>query len=173
MESVTFKAVMGRPIMVTTVVVYGVLALICAALIWELSRRGIKGVASFALLYGVALCVGLGAFFPFLKVGGYRLEPGTLTILLPFREKRISLSSFEGAELAPDALAGSYRVWANGGLFSCLGKYKSDRLGTFDVYVSDLSKMTLIRMQDANIVVSPADPSRFVDLIPEYASAKP
>lgn len=170
MEIQTFKAIMGRPILITTVVVYAFLLGLCVYFGWELSRRGVKGMASYGIMYGLFLCVALGAFFPFLSIRGYKIDSDFVRVQLPFREKRFALDDLVSVRTAPDALDGAYREMANGGLFSYLGRYRSPELGVLKVFVSDARRMALLDFGEERVVMSPDDPDRFVRILERRAN---
>lgn len=95
-------------------------------------------------------------------VRGYRLENGTLVIERPGWTTRIPLAGLRSAEADPAALDGSIRLFANGGGFVFAGLMRSKRLGRYRAWVNDPARSVILRFDHRVVVVSPAEPQRFV-----------
>jgi hypothetical protein len=62
-------------------------------------------------------------------------------------------------------MAGSIRVFGNGGLFSFTGLYQNKRLGSYRAYVTDDKRTVVVRLKEKTIVISPEFPDEFVRTI--------
>lgn len=95
-------------------------------------------------------------------IRGYRVEGNDLLIVRPGWHSRISLQNLQSAQLTPDAMSGSIRLFGNGGLFGFIGLYRNKTLGRYRAFVTDTSRTVVIRLADRTIVISPKDPDYFL-----------
>ena len=65
----------------------------------------------------------------------------------------------------PQAMRKSLRVWGNGGLYSISGLYQSKGLGRYRAFVTDPESAVVLVLGNRTIVVSPENPSAFVDYV--------
>lgn len=99
-------------------------------------------------------------------VYGYSLQDGKLRILRLGWSKDINLSDISKVEVKPDAMVGSLRKWGIGGLFSYLGYFSNQILGSYKAYATHRKKTVLITTKnDGLIVVTPDDPHSFTETI--------
>jgi hypothetical protein len=97
-----------------------------------------------------------------LRIRGYEVTADSIRIRYGFSGSEVALSEITEVSRDRQALSGSTRSAANGGLWSFLGEYTSPTLGDLHVYVSDPSRLVLLKLKKGAVVVSPDDPERFV-----------
>ncbi|MBT8447474.1 MAG: hypothetical protein HKO62_02745 [Gammaproteobacteria bacterium] len=109
------------------------------------------------------------ATLPFM-VTGYELSAGQLRIarlgwatVYPLRELR-------AVEYQPGVMAGSLRMFGNGGLFAISGWFRNKALGRYRAFVTDPDRSVVVRFADRTIVVSPGEQERFVAALRGYVS---
>lgn len=102
----------------------------------------------------------LGALF---MVRGYRVTDEGVEVLRPGWRTRLSLGPAATATADPRALDGAIRLFANGGLFTFAGWFRSRRLDSFRVWVNDPVRSVIVRDRGRTWVVSPDDPAAFVE----------
>lgn len=109
------------------------------------------------------------ATLPFM-VTGYELSAGQLRIARLGWATVYPLRQLRGAEFQPGVMAGSLRVFGNGGLFSISGWFRNKTLGKYRAFVTDPARSVVLRFADRTIVVSPGEPERFVAAVGAYVS---
>jgi hypothetical protein len=112
------------------------------------------------LATGICAAVVLGTL-PF-SVRGYGLTAESLWIERWGWRHAIPLQDIVSAAADPEALRGSLRLWASGGLFGFFGIFWSRRLGVFRAYCTAPHRSVLIKLRDRTVVVSPENPEAFV-----------
>jgi hypothetical protein len=165
MEAFTFDAVMGRTVIMITCAACALLLALAGMFLFLHFRNPGRGAISFLFLYPAVLCLLLVLALPFLRVRSYVLNGDELRINLGYGTKVFSLAGLREVRRCPDAFAGAIRTLGNGGLFSVLGRFRSDRLGAFRAYVSDPDALVLLEWNEERVVISPADPGRFIELV--------
>jgi hypothetical protein len=78
---------------------------------------------------------------------------------------RVPLDGIDRAYEDPQAMAGSVRVFGNGGLFAVTGLYRNAKLGMYRAYVTDRARAVVLRMGPKAIVVSPEQPAAFLSTV--------
>ena len=73
--------------------------------------------------------------------------------LLQFRSTSISFESFI-KKISKSDIENSIRRFGSGGLFGYLGLFKSDSLGNYTMYATDLSNLIFIRTNNKKYVFS-------------------
>ena len=106
----------------------------------------------------VAILAG-GALF---IVRGYAIAPDGLLIRRLLWTTRLPLAGIESARHDPQAMRGSLRLFANGGLYSFSGWFRSRSLGTYRAFVTDPSRAIVLRVSGKHVLVSPGEPARFL-----------
>jgi hypothetical protein len=61
----------------------------------------------------------------------------------------------------------SIRISGNGGLFVFCGLFRNSKLGVYRAFCTDASHAVVLRFPDRTIVVTPAQPEKFVNAIKE------
>jgi len=106
-------------------------------------------------------------------VRSYAIEPNVLAIRRLLWTTRLPLAGLQSAELSPNVMCGSLRLFGNGGMFSITGLFRNRALGNYRAFVTDLTKTVVLRFPKRTVVVSPENPERFVAEISEFAFPTP
>ncbi|MDZ7374511.1 MAG: PH domain-containing protein [candidate division KSB1 bacterium] len=165
----TFGAPWGRDVKWITWLVVAVLTVVAVVMV-VVERQALEEkeakIGAYAGVGGVLLVLlVVSAFAP----RGYRVTAGYVEVLRPIGTVRIPLVEvtevrrIEKKELSAMRLAGS------GGFFGYYGAYRNRALGSFRMYVTDLSRAVLLRGKKS-VVVSPDRPDVFVEVVRSYQS---
>ncbi|MFV8781758.1 PH domain-containing protein [Microbulbifer sp. SA54] len=119
------------------------------------------------LMYRIGILLPLIVLFTaaLFAIRGYRVEQDRLLILRPGWHSSIPLKDIQSAEFIPDAMAGSIRLFGNGGLFGYIGLFRNKPLGRYRAFVTDASRTVVIRRGVSTVVVSPGEPERLVQTL--------
>lgn len=105
---------------------------------------------------------------------GYSVEDGVLIIRTPFGNVRVPLDAAFSVRLASDDdLRGSLRLFGSGGFFGYYGLYRTTSLGRCNWYVTDRSRMVVLKTAGRTLVLSPADPEAFIAAVSSAAKTEP
>jgi hypothetical protein len=96
------------------------------------------------------------------SVRGYVLTPEALWIERWGWRHAIPLSDVVSVTADPEALRGSLRLFASGGLFGFFGVFWSHRLGMFRAYCTAPKRSALLKLRQRTVVISPENPEAFV-----------
>jgi hypothetical protein len=102
-------------------------------------------------------------------VRSYAIEPNVLAIRRLLWTTRLPLAGLQSAEVSPNVMRGSLRLFGNGGMFSITGLFRNRALGNYRAFVTDLTRTVVLRFPKRTVVVSPENPERFVADISEFA----
>lgn len=105
-----------------------------------------------ALVVGGALCV----------VRGFEVVRGELRVRRLLWTTAVPLTGLVRVAADPRLLAGSLRVFGNGGLFSFSGCFRNREVGPYRAFVTDWTRAVVLYVPGRAVVVSPADPAAFV-----------
>lgn len=97
-----------------------------------------------------------------LTVRGYTLTANTLRVQRLLWDTKIALIDLQTAEVAPQAMRNSLRTWGNGGLFSFTGHFRSQKLGAYEAFATDLTRTVVLTFPNRRVVLSPENPEAFV-----------
>ncbi len=86
--------------------------------------------------------------------------------LLPISIPRDSMSE---ARVQPEAMTPSLRICGNGGFFAWAGWFYKKEFGLYRAYVTDSKKTVTFRTGKRLYVVSPADPTAFIECLQRSA----
>jgi len=103
---------------------------------------------------------------PFM-VRGYTVTDGAIIVHRLGWNFRLDLASLLSIEADPAALKGSIRLAGNGGLFAFCGWFRSNRLGVYRAFCTDLAHAVVLRFPDRTVVVTPDRPEKFVEAVKE------
>lgn len=103
------------------------------------------------------------------RIQRYRVVDEELRIELPFRTVRFSLAGLQGATPDREALRRMFKVAGNDGLGAISGRFRSKRLGRFRAYMTDAEHAVVLRWPDRCLVISPQQPSLFVEAVRKRA----
>lgn len=106
------------------------------------------------------LAIVLGAA-PFM-IRGYVLTTDHLTVKRLGWVPPIELRQLTSAEADPTAMAGSLKLFGNGGLFSVTGLFRNAKLGNYRAYATHLKRCVILRFKHRVIVVTPDHPEDLV-----------
>lgn len=102
-------------------------------------------------------------------IRSYTIEPNILAIQRLLWTTRLPLSGLQSAEVRPDVMRGSLRLFGNGGMLSITGLYRNRALGNYRAFVTDLKRTVVLRFPKRTVVVSPENPEQFVAEISQFA----
>lgn len=117
------------------------------------------------LVVGLLLALPLAAA-PF-AITGYELGPAGLRVRRLLGSTHVRLEGLTRAWSAPDAMAGSLRLFGNGGLFVFAGLFYSRRLGRYRALVTDPGRPVVLELPTRKLVVSPDSPEDFLQRLRE------
>ena len=95
-------------------------------------------------------------------IRSYTVEPRELLIRRLLWTTRLPLAGLQSAEVLPNVMRGSLRLFGNGGMFSITGLYRNRALGNYRAFVTDLNRTVVLRFPKRTIVVSPENPEAFI-----------
>lgn len=106
----------------------------------------------------------IAAFF---IIRGYVLTSETLLVRRLIWDLKIDLTELMSAEVDPDAMTRSIRLFGNGGLFCLAGVFRNKKLGMYRAFATDPKRSVVLRFSTRTIVVTPDRPEEFVARIKE------
>lgn len=121
--------------------------------------------ARLAVLLPMLLLPGAALFI----IRSYTIEPNVLAIQRLFWATRLPLAGMQSAEIVPNVMRGSLRLFGNGGMLAITGFYRNRALGNYRAFVTDLTRAVVLKFPGKTIVVSPENPERFVSEISQFA----
>jgi hypothetical protein len=96
-------------------------------------------------------------------VRGYLLQERTLFVERLGWCTRVDLTALRSAVADPNAMRGSLRLFASGGLFGFFGVFRNRALGIYRAYATDPRRAVVLKLSGRTVVVTPDDPAAFVD----------
>jgi hypothetical protein len=117
--------------------------------------EGITGVLRWLPAVLVPFC----ALF---MIRGYAISDESVIIQRVFWSNRIPCSEVVNAYVDANAMKGAMRICGNGGFFTFAGFYRSQALGSFRAFVTDLRCPVVLTTNKKTYVLSPSDPEAFV-----------
>lgn len=124
----------------------------------------------------IAPVIATACIFPLLavmwflaRIRCYRVTADELFVEGTALHRRFSLAGLKSAEIEPDATAGARKIIGNDGLGAMAGRFRNKKLGRFNAYVTDAEKCVVLRWPEQIVVVSPAHPREFADLVRKRA----
>ena len=97
------------------------------------------------------------------RIQCYRVAGKELQIKLPLRLVRFPLVGLQSATPDRESLRGARKIIGNDGLRAISGRFRSKRLGRFHAYVTDPEHAVVLRWADRCLVISPQQPSLFIE----------
>jgi hypothetical protein len=101
----------------------------------------------------------------FFMIRGYELTGSELFIKRLGWKSTLNLQNLQHAEVDPEAMKRSIRLFGNGGLFCFAGQFRNKKLGRYRAYATDHGLAVVLRFTDKVVVVTPGAPDRFVEQI--------
>lgn len=144
---------------IVTLIVFAGTGFYIASLNWPTVMLWLKYLLTIVLLTTVIAGVG---YMPIrLKVDKEKIMVKNL-----FGSPKIPLSEVtEIKRLSKSEIDGSIRTFGSGGLFGYLGRFKNNRLGSYDMYATELKNLILIRTGNKKYVFSCSRPQEFVEFV--------
>lgn len=171
MKQIHFKARWGAPLILMTLLATAMLVLVPVGCWMMLDKigdfaRSTKAappeLLKFAMLLMVFAPVVSVLICAFYMVRGYVVTDDSVIVLRLGWGTPLNLRRLISAEVDPEALKKSMRIFGNSGLFAFTGIYRNQKLGVFRVYATDASRAVVLRFSDRTVVVTPDDPQKFV-----------
>lgn len=157
MTTIEFRAPWSKGLSVITATTVAVLALIMLAALFAPMR---PPPLAAVLLIGLPPLLAGAAFAG--RVRGYVLTEEAITVRRGFWSTRLPLAGLRSVTGDVDAMRGSIRVLANGGVFSFTGRYWNRKLGWYRAFATDPSRAIVLRYPRLTVVITPHDPQHFI-----------
>jgi len=108
------------------------------------------------------------------RIQNITLQGQLLSIKMTFWTARFDLNGLRSAGLDAEVFKCSLRTFGNGGLGAFHGYFWSKRMGKFRGYVTDTSRVVVLRWEDAGkcVVVSPKDTEYFIEEVCKRTGAR-
>ena len=150
-----FSVNYGTTVRLTTLIV-GVLLL--GMMIYGVAKYR-NGLPFFIGMVELPLCtLGLCALF---AVQGYEIRNGALYVVRPIGRLLVT-ERIEGVVSDDKAMAGATRILGNAGVFSISGWFHLPGYGKTRVWVTDTSKLVVVRGANITAVISPSERDSFL-----------
>ncbi len=157
MTTINFRAPWSKSLYVMTATTVAVLALLVIAAIFAPVRPPLPAAVLLIglppLLIGAALAG---------RVRGYVLTEDAITVRRGMWDTRLPLAGLRSVTGDVEAMRGSIRALANGGVFSYTGRYWNLKLGWYRALATDPSRAVVLRYARRTVVISPHDPQHFI-----------
>ncbi len=157
MTTIEFRAPWSKSLYVMTAITVAVLVLVMLAAMFAPMR---PPPLAAVLLIGLPPLLAGGAFAG--RVRGYVLTEDAITVRRGFWNTRLPLAGLRSVSGDVDAMRGSIRVLANGGVFSFTGRYWNRKLGWYRAFATDPSRAIVLRYPRLTVVITPHDPQHFI-----------
>ena len=109
----------------------------------------------------ITVIVGMGYTPIRLEVNDERIRVRRL-----FGSQEIPLSDVRSvSRISKSDLSGSIQTFGSGGLFGYLGRFKNNRLGSYNIYATELNNLILVRTSNKNYVFSCSRPHEFIEYV--------
>jgi hypothetical protein len=169
MSQTQFGAPWDRIVKIVTAAFVGclvVIGLLClGAGVYALPRSLGAGIAAFV---SAGLCLSLLMLAVVLAPRGYLLGPEGVTILRRRSNLTVPLASIISAEADEqgDVFRKGVRTGGMGGAFGFFGQFAKDGFGPYEAYATRRTGLVILRRAKGDpVVISPADPERFVEVL--------
>lgn len=131
------------------------------------AAAGIPAAGGPRLLGSIMAClppsIALGAVL--FVVRSYELDADCLRIQRLLWPTVLRIDGLQAVRHDPAAMNCSLRLFGNGGLFSITGLFQNTALGRYRAFVTDPKHAVVLVMRKRVVVVSPAEPARFVETV--------
>jgi hypothetical protein len=155
LTSIEFRAPWSANLRTMTVMAVGFMALVMLAAI-------VARPPLLAAVLLIALPLIIVASTVAGRVRGYTLTDDAITIHRGSWDTRLPLAGLRSVSGDVDAMRGSIRVLANGGIFSFTGRFWNSKLGWYRAFATDPSRAVVLRYAKRTIVITPHDPQHFI-----------
>jgi hypothetical protein len=155
--TIEFRAPWSKSLRVVTATTVAVLALIALAAMFAPLRP--PPVATVVLIVLPLLLIA-GAFAG--RVRGYTLTEEGIAVRRGLWNTQLPLAGLRSVTGDAEAMRGSIRVFANGGVFSFTGRFWNSKLGWYRAFATDPGRAVVLRYQRGTVVITPHDPQHFI-----------
>jgi hypothetical protein len=155
--TIEFRAPWSKSLSVMTATTLAVLALIMLAALFAPMR---PPALAAVLLIGLPPLLAGAAFAG--RVRGYVLTEDAISVRRGCWNTRLPLAGLRSVTGDVEAMRGSIRVLANGGVFSFVGRYWNMKLGWYRAYATDPGRAIVLRYARLTVVITPHDPQHFI-----------
>lgn len=158
------SAPMGKRVIGPTVMTFSVLLVVLLFnIVFSIAGLSRNTKPTDRVAVAVAPLVGLLVTLPLFlyersKVARFRIDENCLVL----GTKRFPLQGVVEVRRDPEVMRWSIKLFANGGLGSLRGSFRSKRIGKFYAFMTGTENAVVLRWPDKTIAVSPADPEFFM-----------
>jgi hypothetical protein len=157
------SAPMGKRVLFPTVFTFSILGAVLAFNVLFVLRGLRREPFTDRITVALAPLVGLSVVVPIFlferaKVARFRIEENCLVL----GRKRFPLEGVVEVQRDPEVMRWAIKQFANGGLGSLRGSFRSKRLGKFYAFMTGTENAVILRWPDKVVAVSPADPEFFI-----------
>jgi hypothetical protein len=117
-----------------------------------------RGLVPYLALVPLAVVIASAAF----TIRGYSVTVDAILVQRLFWTTSLPRAGLKSAQFNPNAMAGSFRTFGNGGMFSFTGFFYNKLLGFYRAFVTDPRRSVVLHYSKRTVVVSPASPEEFV-----------
>jgi hypothetical protein len=155
LTSIEFRAPWSANLRSTTILAVAILAVIVATAIFQRppALAAVLMIGLPALVFAAAVAG---------RVRGYTLTEDAITVHRGLWDTRLPLTDLRSVTGDVDAMRGSIRVLANGGVFSFTGRLWNSKLGWYRAFATDPSRAVVLRYAKRTVVITPHDPQQFI-----------
>ncbi len=98
-------------------------------------------------------------------IRGYVITSDSIIVKQLGWSKKFDLDKLKSIKFDPNAMAASVRTFGNGGIFSYVGRFSNNSLGSYRAYATNPSLSVILYFKDETIVLTPDRPEYFVSSI--------
>jgi hypothetical protein len=154
---------MGARVLVPTIFSFAVVTIGLLASVFVALRAGPREPASERLIVAFTPFTAIGFILPIFlferaRVSHFKIDENCLVL----GKKRFPLEGAVEVRRDPDVMKWAIKVFANQGLGSLRGTFRSRRMGKFYAFMTGTENAVVVRWPDKTVVVSPADTEFFV-----------
>jgi Bacterial PH domain len=124
--------------------------------------RGFAHVLGTAVVCIPPLILLFGALF---VVRGYEIDRTHLRVRRLLWSTELRIAGVKNVWHDPGAMKGSSKTFGNGGLFAVTGFFRNRALGRYRAFVTDPWRAVVLVLTDKTVVISPAQPQKFVERV--------
>ena len=172
-ETIDFAAPIGTRVRIMTILVGFILIAIGLIPFFLRALGGAKPPPTAGTWLGAVIAFPIVVVILLLAiVRGYRLADSELHIVRLGRVNRYPLDGLVSVEADRDAMAHAWKMWGNDGLGAVTGRFRSRRLGKFEVLLTDVEHAVVLRWPERTLVVSPDRAAYFVESVRTRANLR-
>jgi Bacterial PH domain len=131
------------------------------------------GITNTTFIADIFIMLALVVWATTSMIRGYEIQPGKIVIVRLLSRKEIQITPDSAARVDPEIFNGSFKKFGNGGFFSISGLFRNSTIGDFNAYITDIKKSVVINAVNGTFVISPENPSEFVESFSKLGPLKP